>query len=637
MKTGLMVLCCIGLMLECVGGVSLDELQAEYAEKGHLEAYLMLTRGQGVGTAEIHCSEKILTPGCAVDWVEVVYAAPKGGIAPGGSVTLAVPPGPSQTTIQFDDSGKPAWLQVKAAVPVQVEKKNPAFEIQEACLARESNVKVILPEGLPGGSKLSFVWHDVVLDQHARRWNGDSWRFPVMVDHDGDGWAEHLPEMASLPKTAGPAKYLLVRAASMAVVGEPVRLTVSAFDEQWNPAQSFEGMVRFSREDGSTDGLPSPVKYSPVDQGSKTVFATFNDPGFHWVTVTGKNGMVNRSNPIEIFEHEPKQRLYWGDLHVHTEMSCDARVWAETTSTYAGSYNIGRYRYGLDFQANADHHGFEQGNYTPAEWEHMQRITNEANDPGEFVTVVANEYSHPHGDSNAYFRQGDVPFIKRGNYPGGLHKQLRSLGAVLIPHHVSQNMRPFHWDNYHPEMMSVCEIFSNHGRAEFLNNKPHYSKKKVPTVKGTTWVEQLLSGKQMGCIASSDDHRARPGTGGLAGVWSREGLTRDGVVGALLERNCYATTSDRAILYFDVKKGDHPVLSIRAAAGSLIEKVEIIKNGEVAHAAAPNALTAELSWTDPAAPSKCWYYVRLTLKAQAVCEENLVNKKQFVWSSPVWL
>lgn len=617
-------------------GQSLEQL-ANCREKGHLEAYLMLTRGQGKGTSKVLCSEEVLTPGCSVGWVEVEYTAPQGGIAPGGSVTLAVPPGPSHGSIELDDAAAPSYMQVKAKVKVSVEKKYPAFEIQEKCPVRESNVKAVLPEGLPAGSKLSFVWHDVTLDKHARRWNGDSWRFPVMVDHDGDGWAEKLPEVATLPKTTGAAKHLLVRAASMAVVGERVRLTVSAFDQYWNPAQSFEGTVHFSSEDGSKEGLPASITYRLEDQGSKTVYAKFSKPGFHWISVNGGEGLACRSNPIEIFETEPEERLYWGDLHVHTEKSTDARVWAHTTSTYDGSYKIGRYRYGLDFQANSDHHWFEQGNYTPAEWEQMKRITNEANDPGSFVTIVANEYSHADGDSNAYFRQGDAPYIERGNYPYALHRQLRPHKPVLIPHHVAQDMRPFHWENYDPGLMPVCEIFSNHGRAEFFGNKPHYSHAKIPTLKGKTWVEQLQTGKHMGCIASGDDHWARPGTCGLAGVWSRKGLTRDGIIDSLQTRTCYGTTSDRTILYFDVEQKKQPRLSVRAAAGSLIEKVEIIKNGAVVYSATPNSLTTEQNWEDPAAPSKCWYYVRLTLKPQRVCEEGLVNKMQLVWSSPVWV
>ena len=78
-------------------------------------------------------------------------------------------------------------------------------------------------------------------------------------------------------------------------------------------------------------------------------------------------------------------------------------------------------------------------------------------------------------------------------------------------------------------------------------------------------------------------------------------------------------------------------MRVRAAAGTEIEKLEIIKDGSVVHTREGDALTIEDTWVDPAAPSACWYYVRLTLREQAVCEENMVGRKQFAWSSPIWL
>jgi hypothetical protein len=328
-------------------------------------------------------------------------------------------------------------------------------------------------------------------------------------------------------------------------------------------------------------------------------------------------------------------------------MSADARVWAHTTSTYQGSYQIGRFRYGLDFMANADHHDLLQGNYSPDEWEQMMRITNQANVPGRFVTLIANEFSHSQGDANAYFKADHAPFFHRE--PDCLEKliaQLRHYECVLPPHHFAQNMRPYNWANYDAELMPICEIFSNHGRAEYFDNQPHYSGKKVPTLLGQTWVDQLHAEKRLGCIASGDDHWAGPGTCGLTGAWS-PALTRDGIYHALTARRCYATTGDRTILYFTVAGAEggrvippvaHPEICIRTAAGSVILKIEIIKNGDPVHIAEPGTLAAELRWTDPVQePQTGWYYVRMTLEPQAVTEEYMRNRPQFVWSSPVWL
>ncbi|MFA5688673.1 MAG: DUF3604 domain-containing protein [Kiritimatiellales bacterium] len=614
----------------------------QFAANGHPEAYIRHTLGMGKGSCSIRCSVPELYPSQQVDWVEITYMASEEGIVPGGRVVLAVPPGPPEAAVQIDAPDRPAYMEVQATSPVRVQLAYPPFEIQENCLVTKSRVEVFFPEGLSAKETVTFRWNDVLLDVYARRWDGDSWRFHLLCDHDGDGLSEELPEIAAVPKTSGPAVYLLARSNSMALPGEPVRINVAAFDRYNNPATGYTGEVNFEIERDAGANVPAPYHFSGDDRGAHVFDVIFDKPGVYWLVVKDGQGLQCRTNPIEILAEEPAARLYWGDLHVHTEMSADARVWAHTTSTYAGSYRIGRYRYGLDFQANADHHGLLQGNYTRDEWEAMKHITNAANVPGHFVTLICNEYSHPLGDANAYFRQDDIPYLDHEPYsrsgdPQTLYARLRRFGCPLIPHHVSQNMRPFHWENYDARLMIDCEIFSNHGRAEFLGNKPHYSKKKVPTMEGTTWVEQLQKGYQMGCVASSDDHWARPGTCGLTGIWSRKGLTRDGLVDALLQRACYATTGDRTILYFHVTQGENTVVDLRAYAGSIIEKTEIIKNGETVVAEEPQSLMVKTQWMDPAPPGNDWYYVRLTLREQEVCEEYMRNKKQFIWSSPVWI
>jgi len=637
----------------CMGELPLHMLKEKFAKQGHLEAYARFSRGRGKGTVAIRCPEGPLLPGMQIQRVELVYTAAQEGIAPGGKVVLSVPPGPAESAVQIDNPAAPAYMEVKTASahPVSVTLDYPPFEVQEKVLVRKSLVAATLPQGLPPGETVTFIWHDVKLDNHARRWNGDSWRFPVLADHDADGWAEEIQQLAELPKRSGPAESLLVRCASMVLPGEPVRITVSAFDRFFNPASEYTGTVSFTLEGGqSAAGLPPPCAFTVKDRGSRTLEARFDRPGFYWIIAMDTEGRTARSNPIEVLEKEPAQRLYWGDLHVHTEMSADARVWAHTTSTYEGSYQIGRFRYGLDFMANTDHHGLLQGNYSPDEWETMKRITNRANLPGQFITLVANEYSHPQGDANAYFKGGDIPYFDHEPYaapdfPEKLFAQLKEYECVLPPHHFAQNMRPYNWANYDAALMPICEIFSNHGRGEFFGNHPHYSGKRVPTIEGQTWVDQLLAGKKMGCMASSDDHWARPGTCGLTGAWSPS-LTRDGIYNALAERRCYATTGDRTILYFTVDGAEggrivpavpNPEIRIRAASGSLIQKIEIVKDGETVYTAEPGALTAQLSWRDPAPASSCWYYVRLTLEPQAVTEEYMRNRPQFVWSAPVWL
>ena len=69
---------------------------------------------------------------------------------------------------------------------------------------------------------------------------------------------------------------------------------------------------------------------------------------------------------------------------------------------------------------------------------------------------------------------------------------------------------------------NFAEIFSNHGRGEFYGNEPHYSHHPGPTLEGQSWQDQLATARQLGCIAASDDHWARPGNCGLAAVWAQQ-------------------------------------------------------------------------------------------------------------------
>jgi hypothetical protein len=124
-------------------------------------------------------------------------------------------------------------------------------------------------------------------------------------------------------------------------------------------------------------------------------------------------------------------------------------------------------------------------------------------------------------------------------------------------------------------------------------------------------------------------------------------LTREGIHDALIDRRCIATTGDRTILYFTVNgaetgrtipAADKIRIHVRAAAGAFVDKLEIVKNGEVVHAVEPGALIVEETWDDMSKDSSaCWYYVRLTLRAQKICEEGMRDKTQFVWTSPVWV
>lgn len=634
--------------------LSIPELQEKYRKSAN--TYELYTAGRGLGKAEIIPNSPLVVKQ-DIEKVSITYHSPKEGIAPGGRVTVTYPPGSTLPQLLHKDSA--GYVNIRAEnVPVNGNliivglhrKAEDDAGRNNPYRSHPRNRRVVvagLPDGLPAGRKLTFTWSKVSIDRYARRFYGDRLLFRVYADHDADGFAEEIKASPSIPKMADIPYRIMLRCNSTVVVGESVKMNILALDKYDNPALDYRGKVRFHTHQEHAQ-LPDSYIFTEDDRASHEFYGSFEKPGFYWVeAIDEEHNFHARSNPIQVFEEEPEKRLYWGDLHVHTDMSSDARSDAHTTATYEGSYLIGRYRYALDFQANTDHHSLVDMDYGAAHWEEMKEITNRANDPGHFVTLVANELSHGKGDQNVYFPGDEAPFLLTSgeNHPYAVWDTLAQYECFTVPHHVAQSMRPWQWENFNPALMKVVEIFSNHGRAEFHGNFPHFSHHPEATLDGHTWVDQLNTGKKLGAIASSDDHWARPGTIGLTGVWASK-LDREEIYWQIKRRFCYASTAARVILYYTVNGEEmgssihshgSPEIEVTAASPDIIEKAEIVKNGEVAYLTEPDSLLTAFQWTDSLFSDSAYYYVRLTLRPDTNAEEYMKNRQQFIWSSPVWV
>ena len=610
-------------------------------------AYAHYTQGRGVGSARLEVQSPVLVAETVPKSVLTVTAGP-GGIAPGGTISVMYPM--SSTPPQTEDSkgaGYTTATLAGRAVEVQTQllwffRQNKSFSGK----IHRAIATIQLAKGLEEGRSVVFTRLNAHPGRMARRWAGHQHIFRVYIDHDADGWEEEIAESPWVPRLPAVANRLMIRAQSTAVVEEPVRLVVTAMDRFDNPATGYRGTVNLSTADGSTS-LSGRYVYARGDAGAHTFNVRFKKPGYYWVSVRDeKNKLVSESNPIEVLAEDPAYRLYWGDLHVHTEMSADAINGVMAVSSYNGSYNIGRFRYGLDFMANADHHGFAQGNYSYEDWENMVEITNEANVPGKFVTLLASEVSHNRGDQNVYFRGGAMPFLNTGpGHPVELWNLMREHESFTVPHHFAQSMRPWDWAQYDEELMPVAEIFSLHGRGEFHKNEPHYSPHSEPTLEGQTWQDQLAKGRKLGAIAASDSHRARPGFAGLAGVWA-ESLSREDIYDNIKSRHSYASTNARAILHFKVngkemgqvvKTEGQPILQLYGATPTEILEINVIKNNEVVYRGQAGGRVFDITWEDIDFDKEAYYYVRIKMKGHPQAENFLFGKPEFVWSSPVWV
>jgi len=413
---------------------------------------------------------------------------------------------------------------------------------------------------------------------------------------------------------------------------------VAADRANLNRAYAHEGRLALSAAAGDVGGttqadFPSDAHGSVAVEG-----VTVLGDGVARIQVADEqNGLMGLTNPICPEAAPAGMRLFYGEIHSHTELS-------DGGGTPDDSFRWARDTEGLDFSALADH--FEDGqsyNYT---LEEKWRLTREAvaryHDPGRFVTLLGYEIGTLEAHRNVYFADGEGRMIVEG--PGGervtmdnVFAKLAGTDYVLIPH-----APKFHGINWHrphdPARQRLVEICSQWGISE---------------EGGPLSVRHALDlGYKLGFTGGTDNHSAEPGhpdLGGITGVYA-EALTRRAIFDALLARRCFATNGDRMILTSEVNGtfmggelslgADVPrLVRGRAIACEAIDEVEVVRNGQVVHAARGGGRAdVSLEWEDgeglaARAPQReltderfAYYYLR----ARTVTG-------RLGWTSPVWV
>ena len=633
---------------------SLAEFQQDYGEKRWL--YQIKTRGRGQGSMRF-VSPQVAPVVSELSDLLLEFKVGSGGIEVGGAVEVWFPAGVDAP--QLSDPGSPGYIEIDTGSNlsqsidyIQYYRGGP----RPRAIGQRKRVLVlkVTQQALAAGEIILIRINRLRTPRFARRLSDGDLPFRTYVDHNADGFSEMISRNPQIDLLPGPPKSLHVATQGQAKPGEPVKISVSVFDSWKNPVLDFGGRLRVESTDVAATA-PREIVMQREDRGRMQFEATFETEGFQWMTVstvgsTPKDKLVTGvSNPIEVRSELRRPPVWFGDLHVHTENSIDAISGAHAVSEYGDSYQMGRDYLGLDFMANSDH----QNHYRHEEWQAMIETSNENNVPGEFVTLLAYERSAVRGDRNVYFPGDDAPYIPydgKGD-PETLFEYLSDnhIDAITVPHHIAQSMRPSDLDLHDSRFDSVVEIFSNHGRSEYPDNKPGFSHHEKAAVKGHTLLDSLTKGQRMGVIASGDDHWAMPGRNGLAAIFAPE-LTREAIYSSMKSRMTYATASNRALLWFtidgvpmggEVEASSSPVIRVSAAASQLITKVEVLRDGTVVKKEDPEGRVAEMQWTDSGFDKSSWYYVRLTLES----DPNSIGQfrkgreylPEFVWSSPIWV
>jgi len=451
----------------------------------------------------------------------------------------------------------------------------------------------------------------------------------------------------------GRASTLYVSLPSLAQTGSLIPVRLTAMDIHGNRARDYAGCARLYVEPSEADPEPAQVSIkASKGRGAAEVQLPSSDPA-RIVAVDSEHRLTGTSAPVFVSDRPTERRLFWGEIHVHT-------IFSDALGRIEEHFECAMNDTCLDFGAISDHDFWLERN--PDGWKAIMEKTEEYDRPGRFVTLLGYEiWAMAEGryssHANVYFAGSSAQVISRPDI-----RQVQELcekeGAIVIPHHTQYgwpNMGT-NWDDwaeFTPEQMPAVEIFSTHGLSEYFG----CPRSVLWPAKGQSVQDGLARGFRFGIIAGSDYHECLLGHAmdieryprtinnrhmqthtGLVAVYARE-LTREAIFEAIRRRSVYATSGERIILDFHVNRipmggelklesSEVPrTLNIQVCGTRKLQKIEIIRNGKVAHTERPGTLDAHFTYEDAdPVQSGMYYYVRIT---QASGEQ--------AWSSPIWV
>ncbi len=347
-------------------------------------------------------------------------------------------------------------------------------------------------------------------------------------------------------------------------------------------------------------------------------------------------------------------KVYFGDIHVHTEYSpCGGKPAGTIERNIAQAKERG-----LDFLALTDHAQWIK----PADWERYFAEIARYSKEYELPVIPAVEYtSFEWGHRNVYMLTDCPPYFSARtyatNHPRKLHEFLREaqVEAFSIPHHPAIIDHLSNYDAVAPEAEPLLEIFSNAGSSEYYGAP---GQEKDRTLPGNCAQDALARGYKFGFVAASDAHSQPPGVSGLTAVYARE-LTVESLFTSMKNKLCYACSFDKLHLEFEVngfamgrslQANQYSidrlfplVLSGRCLAPKPLEKLEVISGGRVIYTQHNRRTKCEMAFKvafdkqmtpdHRSAPDdqhlvNCsrYYYLRATMQ----------NGSQ-AWSSPVFV
>jgi len=416
------------------------------------------------------------------------------------------------------------------------------------------------------------------------------------VPKDGFPVYRRINELPSLQiKTRLKAKRLFAVAPSLVKIDQPFTLKLIAEDKYRNTVEHYSGTVNVYAESSRSKKHLAKYKFKKTHRGLLTIENLRLDLEGAWrLKIEDESGLLTISNPIHC-QKDDNYRLFWGELHGHTQNS-DGYGSAEEYFTFA------RTKAALDFAAITDHDvELDAPDYKVSEmWEEVNKAVARFNNPPQFLTLLAYEWSparitettkYPYGDHNVFYFQDEGYIFPTGdrhsNTQMELNRELKKLPLetmVKVIPHVGGAIG--NWEIHDPDLVPLGEIYSVHGSFEQFGQIA------------------LDKGYHIGFVGAADAHNGQiggfpPGNsanhfvhGGLTGIYAKE-LSRRELYEAISSRRVFATTGKRIIVDFTIN--DHemgeeitvlgkPKIKAFAIGEKPIWKIELVKNGKVIHA-----------------------------------------------------
>ncbi|KEI69314.1 DUF3604 domain-containing protein [Endozoicomonas elysicola] len=359
-------------------------------------------------------------------------------------------------------------------------------------------------------------------------------------------------------------------------------------------------------------------------------------------------------NDAVIICEENAPSLFWGDTHIHSNLTANIRD-NDLGSTPERGYTHAREVSKLDFLALTEQtYTFNEDrgvNIDKATWQAMAEECDRFDDPGKFVTMTGFELHCRRGDTICLFRGSLSNYDYPGYEFGILHDVwdfYKDHDILTIPHlHRFSDRMPkyaenkgrkaeigFDLKNWEPDSHheTMVEIYSAQwGRFEYEGNPMLLKSRR--NIKNNTVVDFLNRGKKWGFVANSDGHDGNPGYGGVTGVYT-DTLTRESIFDALHNRQTIATTHPRMVMDFNVNDAHlgqtitstgSVDLYFRVAAPRKLKRIEVIHNGEVLKRIDTDQQYQEVELSETFESGEHYFYVR--------CFQD---DGHIGWVSPIW-